>query len=362
MLVKKLKIAVLSGGKSSEHEVSLQSAKNVIAAIDKEKYEIIPIGIDKNGSWWMYENFNYLLNENDPKTIKLNPNAGDQVVLLPQEGRGLYSLSKNKVVERIDCVFSLLHGTFGEDGNTQGLLNLAGVPFVGSDVLGSAVGMDKDVTKRLLRDAGIPIAKFVTLQKGEHLNLASIIKELGTTVFVKPANEGSSVGVSKARNPEELKQAIINAFQYDTKILIEEFVEGREIECAILGNLNPKASVIGEIKPNHDFYSYEAKYIDADGAKAIVPADINEETAQKVKEISIKAFKVLCCSGLARVDFFLKKDGNLMINEINTLPGFTKISMYPQLWQATGMTYSELITSLIQLAIEKYENETIKSF
>jgi D-alanine-D-alanine ligase len=357
MLVKKLKIAVLSGGKSSEHEVSLQSAKNVIAAIDKEKYEIIPIGIDKDGSWWMYENFNYLLNENDPKNIKLNPNAGEQVVLLPQVGRSLYSLSKNKVVERIDCAFSLLHGNFGEDGNTQGLLNLAGVPFVGSDVLGSAVGMDKDVTKRLLRDAGIPVSKFVTLQKGEHFNLASVFEHLGSTVFVKPANEGSSVGVSKAKTKEELKQAILNAFQYDTKILIEEFVDGREIECAILGNLNPKASVIGEIKPNHEFYSYEAKYLDADGAKAIVPADISEETAQKVKEISIKAFKVLCCSGLARVDFFLKKDGSLLINEINTLPGFTKISMYPQLWQETGMTYSELITNLIDLAIEKSENE-----
>jgi len=357
MLIKKLKIAVLTGGRSSEHEVSLQSAKNVIAAIDKEKYEVLPIGIDKNGKWWLYENFNYLINENDPKNIKLNPNAGDQVILLPQVGKSLYSLSKNKIIERIDCVFSLLHGTYGEDGNTQGLLNLAGVPFVGSDVLGSAIGMDKDVTKRLLRDAGIPIAKFLTLQKGEHLNLASVFQNLGNPVFVKPANEGSSVGVSKARNTEELKEAILNAFKYDTKILIEEFVDGREIECAVLGNLNPKASVIGEIKPSHEFYSYEAKYIDANGAKAIVPAEISEEITKQVKEISIKAFKVLCCSGLARVDFFLKQDGSLMINEINTLPGFTKISMYPQLWQETGMTYSQLITSLINLALEKAENE-----
>jgi D-alanine-D-alanine ligase len=357
MLVKKLKIAVLTGGKSSEHEVSLQSAKNVIAAIDKTKYEVLPIGIDKKGRWWLYDNFNYLVNENDPKNIKLHPNSGEQVVLLPQVGGELYSLTQNKTVERIDCVFSLLHGNFGEDGNTQGLLNLAGVPFVGSDVLGSAVGMDKDVTKRLLRDAGIPVSKFITLQKGEYANLDSIFIELGSPLFVKPANEGSSVGVSKARNKEELKDAIVNAFKYDTKVLVEEFIDGREIECAILGNLNPKASVIGEIKPNHEFYSYEAKYLDADGAKAIIPAEISEETSKDVKEIAMKAFKVLCCSGLARVDFFLKKDGSLLINEINTLPGFTKISMYPQLWQESGMTYTELITTLIELALEKAENE-----
>lgn len=357
MLLKKFKIAVLTGGRSSEHEVSLQSAKNVIAAIDKNKYEVLPIGIDKKGRWWLYENFNYLVNENDPKNIKLNPNAGEQVVLLPQVGGELYSFTKNKVIEKIDCVLSLLHGTYGEDGNTQGLLNLAEVPFVGSDVLGSAIGMDKDVTKRLLRDAGIPITKFITLQKGEDINLESIFNQLGSIVFVKPANEGSSVGVSKARNKEELKEAILTAFQYDTKILIEEFIVAREIECAILGNLNPKASVIGEIKPNHEFYSYEAKYLDSDGAKAIIPAEVDDDIADKIKEISIKAFKVLCCSGLARIDFFLDKNDNLMINEINTLPGFTKISMYPQLWQASGMSYSELITSLINLSIEKAENE-----
>jgi D-alanine-D-alanine ligase len=358
-LLKKLKIAVLSGGKSSEHEVSLQSAKNVINAIDKTKYDVLPIGIDKKGKWWLYDNFNYLMNADDPKTIKLNPMAGEQVILLPQIGGELYSLTRNKVVGKIDCVFSLLHGTYGEDGNTQGLLNLAGVPFVGSDVIGSAVGMDKDVAKRLLRDAGISVSKFVSLNKGEYFNLESVFNYLGNPVFVKPANQGSSVGVSKARNLDELREGINLAFQYDTKILIEEFIQGREIECAVLGNDNPQASIVGEIIPTHDFYSYEAKYIDENGAKAEIPAKIDDKTLQRVKELSIKAFKVLCCSGLSRVDFFLKQDGSLLINEINTLPGFTKISMYPQLWQASGLTYPDLITKLIDLAIERQDNKPV---
>lgn len=354
-MAKKLKIAILSGGKSSEHEVSLQSAKNVINAIDKDKYEVMPIGIDKNGKWWLYPDFNYLLNANDPKTIKLNRTVGEQVVLLPQIGGELYSITRNRVVGTVDCVFSLLHGTYGEDGNTQGLLNLAGVPFVGSDVLGSAVGMDKDVTKRLLRDAGIPIAKFICLNKGETVNLEDVFHQLGSPLFVKPANQGSSVGVSKAQDLQELKTAIEEAFKYDTKVLIEEFIQGREIECAVLGNLNPVASIVGEIIPTHDFYSYEAKYIDANGAIADIPAKIDSETHEKVKEIAVKAFRVLCCSGLSRVDFFLKKDGSLLINEINTLPGFTKISMYPQLWQQSGMTYPDLISTLIELALERHE-------
>ena len=357
--MEKLKVGILFGGKSAEHEVSLQSAKNVYDAIDRNKYEPVLIGIDKNGRWLLSDESSFLLNANDPKNIRLRPSS-DAVALVPQSGGALANLSSNTGDRAIDVVFPILHGPFGEDGTVQGLLKLADIPFVGAGVLASAAGMDKDVMKRLFRDSGLPICKFRTLLFNEkHPDFEEIETELGMPVFIKPANMGSSVGVSKISKKEEYISALKDAFQYDTKLLVEEFVPGREIECAVLGSHfgEINASLPGEVKPSHDFYSYDAKYIDENGAALIIPADIPAETAKAVQELSIKVFKAICCDGLARVDSFLKKDGSIIVNEINTMPGFTRISMYPKLWEASGIPYSLLIERLIELAIERYEKE-----
>ncbi len=311
---KKLKIGVLFGGRSAEHDVSLQSAKNVINALNKKKYQITPIKIGRDGQF----DFNRIKN--------------------------------------FDVVFPVLHGPFGEDGSMQGFLKLEGVAFVGPSVLGSAVGMDKDVMKKLLRDAGIPIGKFITIRNNEKIDFNKIKKELGLPLFIKPANMGSSVGISKVRNEKEFKKAIDEAFLFDTKIIIEEFIDGREIECALLGNDAPIASIPGEIIANQEFYSYNAKYID-EGSVAEIPAKIDKKTTKKVQELAIKTFQTLNCEGLSRVDFFLKKNGDVLVNEINTIPGFTAISMYPKLWEASGIPISELLNKLINLAIERFEKE-----
>jgi len=354
---KKIRVGILFGGKSAEHEVSLQSAKNVIDAIDKEKYEVSLIGIDKTGRWLLPNKSQFLLNESDPKLIKLNKENEESVALIPQSGGKLTNLTSDNVHTSIDVVFPILHGPFGEDGTIQGLLKLSGVPFVGAGVLGSAVGMDKDVMKRLLRDAGIPIGDFLVFKEGENIDFDAIVNKLGLPFFVKPANLGSSVGVNKVKDKQTFDVAIAEAFEYDTKILIEEFIDGRELECAVLGNQEPQASGIGEVIPTQEFYSYSAKYIDQNGAVLEIPAKIPEEVSEKVRELAIKTFKVLSCEGLGRVDVFLKKDGTVLVNEINTIPGFTKISMYPQLWAVSGVSYPELITRLIELAIERFKRE-----
>jgi len=249
-----------------------------------------------------------------------------------------------------------MHGPFGEDGSMQGLLKLAGVPFVGPSVLGSAVGMDKDVMKRLFRDAGIPIGRFIVIKDNEKINFNKVKKELGLPVFVKPVNMGSSVGINKVRNEKEFKKAVKEAFKFDTKVIIEEFISGREIECSVLGNKKPTASIPGEIIANQEFYSYDAKYID-EGSVAVIPAKIDKKTTKKIQELAIRVFKVLNCEGMGRVDFFLKKNGRVVVNEINTIPGFTKISMYPKLWEASGMPFSKLLDKLIELAIERFKKE-----
>lgn len=354
---RKMRVGILFGGKSAEHEVSLQSAKNVADAIDGDKYDVVLIGIDKSGKWLLPNKSQFLLNANDPKLIELNKAGEESIALMPQSGGELTNLSHHDERTTIDVVFPILHGTFGEDGTVQGLLKLAGVPFVGAGVLGSAVGMDKDVMKRLLRDAGIPIARFRVFKQEDDIDFDALSVELGMPLFVKPANLGSSVGVSKAKNREGFEQAVVDAFQYDTKILVEEAIDGRELECAVLGNRNPEASVVGEVVPSHDFYSYEAKYIDESGAKLNIPANIPTEVSERVREIAVQTFKALSCEGLGRVDMFLKKDGGLLVNEINTIPGFTKVSMYPQLWAASGISYTELINRLIALAIERFERE-----
>jgi D-alanine-D-alanine ligase len=357
---KKLKVGILFGGKSAEHEVSLQSAKNVYDAIDREKYEPVLIGIDKSGRWLLNNESRFLLDADDPRRIRLNPSS-DAVALVPQGGGAIANFSADKSAGAIDVVFPILHGPFGEDGTVQGLLKLADLPFVGTGVLASAVGMDKDVMKRLLRDAGIPIGKFRALIRNDSGTIPDydeIHAELGSPVFVKPANMGSSVGVNKVHGREEYLPALKDAFEYDTKAVIEEFVPGRELECSVLGSSGDiKASVPGEVITRHEFYSYDAKYIDENGAALIIPADISPEITKRVQELSIAVFKTLCCEGLGRVDFFLKENGSLLVNEINTMPGFTRISMYPKLWEASGLSYSALIDRLIELAVERFEKE-----
>lgn len=335
----KLNIAIIFGGRSAEHEVSLQSAKNVISALDKKKYNPILIFIDKTGRWF------------------LNDKSGDHIALLPQSNGEITNLTRPEIKQKIDAVFPVLHGPFGEDGTVQGLLKLANVPFVGANVLGSAVGMDKDVMKRLLRDAGILIGKFLVFIKTDKINFKDVVKKLGLPLFIKPANLGSSVGISKVKNKKEFTKAISHAFKYDTKILIEEFIDGREIECSVLGNDNPIASVPGEIIPTADFYSYDAKYIDDKGARLEAPAKLSKTTREKIQKLAVKTFRILCCEGMGRVDFFLKKNNEIIVNEINTIPGFTAISMYPRLWTESGLDRVKLVDKLIQLAIERFQKE-----
>jgi len=352
--MKKLNIGILFGGKSAEHEVSLQSARNVYDALDRSKYNPILIGIDKNGRWLLADTSRFLLNTDDPKKISLHPTE-DKVMLAP-ESRNIISESG---IHSLDVVFPILHGPFGEDGTVQGLLKLASIPFVGSSILGSAVSMDKDVMKRLLRDAGLPIPRFRTIKAHEKSpGFNEISTELGLPLFIKPANMGSSVGVSKIQDEKGYLTAIKTAFGFDKKIIIEECIEGRELECSVLGNEDPKASAVGEIISSHDFYSYDAKYIDEQGAALVIPANISDENAQKIKELAIKTFTVLECEGLGRVDFFMTANNKIFVNEINTMPGFTKISMYPKLWEASGISYSQLIDMLIELAQKRFEKES----
>jgi D-alanine-D-alanine ligase len=356
----KTRVGLIFGGKSGEHEVSLQSAKSIYEALDKERYDVVLIGIDKRGNWLAGEASALLLDTEDPKLIALNQRCASVVPAFVGADRSLIEMETGRPVGNIDVVFPIVHGTYGEDGSLQGLLRMLDVPYVGADVLGSAIGMDKDVMKRLLREAGIPVAESVALRASEihRVSYANMVGQLGMPLFVKPANLGSSVGISKVYTASELPQAIHNALRYDKKVLVEEFVEGREIECSVLGNDDPIASLPGEVLPTHDFYSYEAKYIDENGAMLEIPARLDDSLVRKVQATALRAYKALECSGMARVDFFLKSDGDLIVNEINTLPGFTRISMYPKLWEASGLSYSELLDRLIELAIERYEQDT----
>jgi len=358
-LKEKIRVAIIFGGKSAEHEISIISAKNVIDAIDKEKYEPIPIGIDKDGSWYLNEKSKFILESSNPKLAKINK-ANEKVALVPTNNSNkLMSITSNENKGKIDVAFPILHGTYGEDGSIQGLLRMANVPYVGADVLGSAVGMDKDVLKRLLRDANIPTPKFEVFDKItiKNTSFEELNQKIGAPMFIKPANMGSSVGISKVSTEEEFKKAIDLAFEYDKKIICEESITGREIECSVLGNEEPIASLPGEIVVNSEFYSYETKYLDEDSASLEIPAKLPEETIKKIQEYAVKTFKVLCCQGMARVDFFLRNNTEILVNEINTIPGFTKISMYPKLMQASGISYTELIDKLIQLAIERFDKE-----
>jgi len=356
---KKIRVAVLFGGESAEHEVSLQSAKNIIEAINPDKYEVLLIGIDKSGRWYFNAGSQFLLHADDPKRIKLSQTDNPVAVWPGAQADKLMTRLDNKFLGRLDVVLPILHGPLGEDGTIQGLFKLLNIACVGSAVLSSAVCMDKDVMKRLLKEANILTPSFVCLHAAQQDKISPGLlgKTLGLPLFVKPANMGSSVGISKAKDKQELQQAMQAAFKYDAKIIIEECIEGREIECAVLGNGTPRASVLGEIIPKHEFYSYDAKYVAENGAALEIPAKLPARTVKKIQALALKAFKVLDCQGMARVDCFLKKDGKLYVNELNTIPGFTKISMYPKLWEASGIGYADLIDKLITLALERQEQE-----
>ncbi len=349
----KLRVGVIFGGRSGEHEVSLASARSIMNAIDKARYEIVPIGIDRDGRWVL---------GNDPlayleakATVRLNgfretpPDESVQVIgKIPPE----------ELLQSLDVVFPVLHGPYGEDGTIQGLLEMAGVRYVGSGVSASAVGMDKALAKMVFRSQGLPILPYIRITRTEWENdreavIARASDVLRYPLFVKPANLGSSVGISKVTREEALADAINVAAVYDRTILIEQGIEAREIECSILGNEEPRASVPGEVKPGKEWYDYEAKY-QSDRTQLVIPAPISSELTLRVQEIAIKAYKAVGCEGLARVDFLLdKSSGELYLNELNTMPGFTNVSMYPKLWEATGITYRELVDRLIELALEK---------
>jgi D-alanine-D-alanine ligase len=360
----KIRVGVLYGGRSGEHDVSLCSAASVVEALDKNKYKVIAIGIDRKGKWYVQEKPQVIPHKDFGKVLALKK-KGKWLVNHFQQNNQLHLCdlnNKNKKVI-IDVVFPVLHGTFGEDGTLQGLLELAMVPYVGADVIGSSVGMDKDVAKRLLRDAGIPVVSSITINKSEwKANTQNIIQcvveKLGLPLFVKPVCTGSSVGVKKVKEKEHLQKAVNFAFQFDTRVMIEKAIDCREIECAVLGNENPQASILGEIIPRHEFYSYEAKYIDPDGAALIIPAKIDSALSDKIRKFAVDGYKSLGCCGMARVDFFLDKNTNeFYLNEINTLPGFTSISMYPKLWDATGIKYNKLLDKLIELALERHKKK-----
>ena len=353
----RMKVGVLFGGRSAEHEVSILSARNVVAALDPERFEPVPIGITRDGRWIEQSVQRLLRHSGDPRAAGL-AGEGPEISLLP--GRCADARVGTARERGLYVIFPVLHGTQGEDGSVQGLLELAGLPYVGAGVLGSAIGMDKDVMKRLLRDAGIAVARFVALRRCDYRrNPLAVLREaeaLGYPLFVKPANLGSSVGVTRVASREALPGALDAAFAYDLKVLLEEAIVGREIECSVLGNDTPVASVPGEVVVTHPdaFYSYDAKYVDDHGAELHVPARLDLATQHAVQRLTLRTFQVLECSGLARVDFFLEAGGRLLVNEINTLPGFTAISMYPKLWAASGVSPKALISRLIDLAVERH--------
>jgi len=381
----KLRVGILFGGRSGEHEVSLLSAASVLKAINKDKYEVVPIGITKEGRWLTDSHAERLLHgekesgrhlrAGDPQST---PGAallarGEAVIVPPvPQSHGLAPFESEAAAGQkgidVDVIFPVLHGTFGEDGTIQGLFELADIPYVGAGVLGSAAGMDKDVMKQLFAGAGLAIVKHVTIlrsqwEKDPKKASKLIESKLKYPVFVKPANLGSSVGISKAHDRKELGPAIEMAAGYDRKIVIEQGVGGkkkkaRELECSVLGNDDPQASTVGEIVPGAEFYDYNAKYLD-EGSQLVIPAKLSKKQTKQLQEMAIRAFQAVDCSGLARVDFLMEPgaNGKIYLNEINTMPGFTSISMYPKLWAASGLGYSDLIDRLIQLALERYQEK-----
>lgn len=353
--MRKLSVCILFGGISPEHEVSLRSAESVLNNIDHEKYNIFPVGITKEGDWVLFGGKDYSML---PAGTWQSYDGNRRAALSPVHGQGLLSFENDCVVrERIDVAFPVLHGANGEDGAIQGLLQIAGIPYVGPHIAASAACMDKCMTKLVADQTGVRQAAWVLVTKSayEHSieNVLDMVEGKFTyPVFVKPAGTGSSVGVSKARDRAGLAQALETALVYDRKVLVEEFIEGQEVECAVLGNETPMASVCGEIDAGADFYDYEAKYV-SDSSQLYIPARIDDAVAEQVRETAVRVYEALGCCGLSRVDFFVKKDGEVVFNEINTIPGFTSISMYPKLFEASGIPYTQLIDKLLELAMEQ---------
>ncbi|MEX2276049.1 MAG: D-alanine--D-alanine ligase family protein [Actinomycetota bacterium] len=359
----KRRVVVLFGGRSAEHEISCLSARSVIDALDPQRYEVVPVGISKAGTWHLLTGPPAL--GGGAVLPAVDPVAGSQVALGQESGASTL-VAEGGTPREIDVVFPVLHGPFGEDGATQGLLELAGVPYVGSGVLASAVGMDKAIQKVLFEAEGLPVVEWTSVREPEWEEDPEGVEgrtaELGYPVFSKPATLGSSVGVRKVHRPAELRGALEEAFGYARKAVVERSVQGaREIECSVLGNDDPVASIAGEIAPSgHEFYDYAAKYLDPDGARLTIPADLSDATLEEVQRIAIAAFRTIDATGMARVDFFLDTQGALFLNEINTIPGFTSISMYPKLWEASGLRYPDLIDRLVDLAVERHERERKK--
>lgn len=356
-MTKKIRIAVLYGGRSAEHDVSIMSASNVVKAIDPARYEIVPIAIGRDGRWWLAELDDGAL----PGTA---PADGSEVALVPG-GRGrlvIHSPAGTRAeLPPVDVVFPVLHGPFGEDGSVQGYAEVADVAYIGPGIFASAAAMDKDFAKRLLRDAGVPVARSVTLRHGQPVSFEDVASRLGLPLFLKPVRQGSSVGVGKAHDAASFAACLEEAFRHDDKVLAEEFVEAREIECSVLENADGEITVSlpGEIIPaaKHGFYTYEAKYIDADGAVVRAPADVPEDVATKARQIAAQAFGALGCEGMARVDFFLRRDMSLVLNEVNTIPGFTNISMYAKALAAEGISYPQAIEVLIGHALQRHRRQ-----
>ena len=358
---RKIRIGVIFGGRSAEHEVSLVSATSIINALDKNKYDIIPIGITPEGKWVSFPNVLRWMKEGN----RLN-NIPEKILLPDPAKKSLVEINKRSIRvngKELDVVFPVLHGTFGEDGTIQGLFELTSIPYVGAGVLGSSVGMDKVMTKQLCEHAGIPVTPYIWFLKTEYKKRSQqfirlVEQKIGYPCFIKPANMGSSVGISKASNRKLLIKAIHIAAKYDRKILVEKSVENaREIEISVLGNDNPAASIPGEIISSNEFYDYDAKYVDGK-SESIIPALMKKEMVGKIKDLAVRGFKAIECAGMARIDFLVDRRTNkIYFNEINTIPGFTSISMYPKLWEASGISFSDLLDRLITLAIEKYREK-----
>jgi D-alanine-D-alanine ligase len=367
---RKLRVGVIFGGRSGEHEVSIASAASVMAALDKDKYEVVPIGITREGRWLAGVEPRQLTEGATMEEAASAANATAVAITGDPTRHGLIAqddASESDSVPPLDFLLPVLHGTYGEDGALQGMLEMAGVAYAGCGVLGAALGMDKEKAKLVFRAVGLPVVDWLVARKYEvDRDLSAVLDRIEARfpypVFVKPANTGSSVGVGKAKSREELERALLTALEYDSKALIEPGINCRELECATLGNAEPIASVVGEVTPNREFYDYRAKYLD-NASRLTIPAEIPQETAADIRRMAVEAFVALDLSGLARVDFFLDKDsGAVYLNEVNTMPGFTQISMYPKLWEASGIPYPELLNRLIQLGLERHaEKQAIRT-
>lgn len=359
----KKRVAVLFGGKSTEHKVSLQSSINIIRVIDRQKYDFILIGVDKQGYWRLYQENSYLINADNPATIQMVPVPNFLAVVPGYNTMQLIDATTGQVLPPIDVVFSVLHGANGENGSVQGMLQVLNIPYTGANVLGSAICMDKDMTKRVLREAGIPVTTSITLLLDDHNipTFNTIKATLGLPLFIKPASQGSSIGISKVTDNTSFDKALALAFSYDPKVLIEPALNVREIEVAVLGNSNPKISVCGEIIVNNEFYTYDTKYLNEAQADIVIPAPLSLELEANIRRIARQTYMTLGCTVMARVDFFLTNEGTIFVNEVNTLPGFTMVSMYPKLWEKSGITYPMLVDKLIMLALERaHQMENIK--